>query len=206
MCSLSRNNVGPEGMGALATALGNLTSLQQLNLSSNELGCDGMRALATALGNLTSLQQLDLSSNELGCDGMRALATALGNLTSLETLSSRGNNVGPEGMGALATALAKLSNLQQLELVRVFARACVCVCVCVCVCAVRPILHVRVAERVFHAARFYLMYLLCEVVTSFTSPLCVMIALLSSNELGCDGMRALATALGNLTSLHTRVS
>lgn len=100
--SMSEKYIGAYGAQVLAGVLGQLTSLQTLDLSGNKIGFDGTRALAGVLGQLTSLKMLDLGFNSIGNDGVRTLTGVLGHLTSLQTLDLSLNGIGSEGMEALS--------------------------------------------------------------------------------------------------------
>ncbi|MEO0648281.1 MAG: COR domain-containing protein, partial [Cyanobacteria bacterium J06650_10] len=78
-------------LSSLPEVIGNLTSLQSLDLSSNQLS-----SLPEAVGNLTSLQSLDLSSNQLS-----SLPKWIQSLNQIETLDLRGNPlpIPPEVLG-----------------------------------------------------------------------------------------------------------
>ena len=65
---------------ALVIGSGALPALVELNLSSNNIGDQGMIALADAFGKgaLAQLQLLDLRCNKVGDVGLSSLANALG--------------------------------------------------------------------------------------------------------------------------------
>merc|ERR1719198_71594 len=70
---LDGNEIGDEGVKALAAVLKDNTTLQQLDLSLNDIGDEGGKALAAVLKDNTTLQQLDLS----GTPARRSLGIAL---------------------------------------------------------------------------------------------------------------------------------
>ena len=65
---LERNKLSPEGVVAIASGLGDNTSLRHLNLSKNGMQGKGGRALALALRKNTTLCTLDVSSNDIDVD------------------------------------------------------------------------------------------------------------------------------------------
>ena len=119
-----------------------------------------------------------------------------------------GTRLGADGMAALAPALGKLVSLTSLNLRCTYAvfrcdrvahgrRVCVCVCararasvrlcMCVCVCASVWLCGCTVVVC-WHG----------DVMRAETVYVCVAVA---DNQLGAEGMAALAPALGNLVSL-----
>ena len=91
---LSNNEIGDDGMVALADALavGALAGLGDLRLQFNAIGEVGLRALAAAVsshGALANTWYLGLSDNRFGDDALRALeaAIAAGGLARLEFLT-----------------------------------------------------------------------------------------------------------------------
>ena len=88
-------------MTALPPEIGQLTSLQTLNLDGNQL-----TALPPEIGQLTSLQTLGLDGNQL-----TALPPEIGQLTSLQTLNLDGNQ-----LTALPPEIGQLTSLQTLKL------------------------------------------------------------------------------------------
>ena len=93
--------LGSAGVGALATALADLThgarhgacGLQTLRLEYNRMGPEGTARLAAALPHCPSLQALYLQCNGIGSEGARALGTALGTSQSLKTLDVGDNEM-----------------------------------------------------------------------------------------------------------------
>ncbi|XP_077242716.1 uncharacterized protein LOC143883257 [Tasmannia lanceolata] len=129
---LSNNNLDDQ---SLASCLGNLSSLQTLDLSWNNLTSTFVistglcflkrltrldlrynnlhdQSLASCLGNLSSLQTLDLSWNNLTFTS-GAISTGLCGLKRLTYLRLRDNNLHDQG---LASCLGNLSSLQTLDL------------------------------------------------------------------------------------------
>ncbi|EOD05047.1 hypothetical protein EMIHUDRAFT_250346 [Emiliania huxleyi CCMP1516] len=95
--------------------------LEELDLAGNQIGDDGLKALAAALGREGSaprLQELDLTSNQIGDDGLMSLAAALSNdgvVPRLANLILDGNRFGNEGLKALVSALSRESGASQLQ-------------------------------------------------------------------------------------------
>ena len=88
-------------MATLPDSLGQLSSLQSLDLESNQLA-----TLPDSLGQLSSLQSLDLARNQLA-----TLPDSLGQLSSLQKLVLDGNR-----FTTLPDSLGQLSSLQTLDL------------------------------------------------------------------------------------------
>jgi Leucine-rich repeat (LRR) protein len=91
-------------VGTIPAALGNLTSLQFLNLNQNQLS----GSIPAELGNLVDLQQLYLSYNQLS----GTIPASLGNLTALQTLMLPYNQL----TGSIPAQLGNLINLEQFWL------------------------------------------------------------------------------------------
>ena len=95
----------PHGLqGPIPPELGNLTSLEVLDLSLNSL----IGTIPPELGNLENLVELRLSLNRL----FGVVPPELGNLTSLEVLNLRLNSLG----GTIPPELGALTNLRILDL------------------------------------------------------------------------------------------
>ncbi len=62
---LERNKIGPEGTVAIASGLGDNTSLRLLNLCRNGIQGKGARAIAVALQRNKTLSSLDISNNDI---------------------------------------------------------------------------------------------------------------------------------------------
>jgi internalin A len=120
----TRLDLSDKGLSELPEALGQLTSLEALNLNSNQLttlpewlaqlinlqllslDSNQLTTLPETLGQLTNLQTLNLNFNQL-----TTLPDALGQLTALRTLYLNYNQ-----LTTLPHALGQLSHLQELFL------------------------------------------------------------------------------------------
>ena len=112
--NLFKNNLGPDGAAALATALEEGQSgLTSLDLSLNKIGTRGGEALARALGANSTLITLNLANNELGADTASHLATALEHNTALRALWLTQNDF---GAAAARLSEAKTRRAEPLEL------------------------------------------------------------------------------------------
>ena len=113
---LTSNDIGYDGVTALAGAIDALASLEKLFLSFNNIGDKGVKALvdACASGALPALQTLALAVNYIGDAGLTALADACASGTSLKVLDLRLNHIGDNGMKALAATCAS-GALDQLQ-------------------------------------------------------------------------------------------
>eukprot|EP00930_Biecheleria_cincta_P070574 TRINITY_DN58208_c0_g1_i1.p1 TRINITY_DN58208_c0_g1~~TRINITY_DN58208_c0_g1_i1.p1 ORF type:complete len:594 (-),score=82.98 TRINITY_DN58208_c0_g1_i1:334-2115(-) len=96
--------LGHTGVKALAEALAENTSVEELDLSFNrDIGDAGAAALANALHGNTTVRELRLSLCGIGNDGAKALAQAFENNTTLQTLHLHPNTrIEDEGKQALS--------------------------------------------------------------------------------------------------------
>ena len=105
-CKLSNSISLPLFCSKLTTlpeSIGNLGSLQSLNLNDNQL-----ETLPESIGNLGSLQELNLGDNQLA-----TLPESIGNLSSLEYLYLNSSQ-----LATLPESIGNLSSLQRLYLNR----------------------------------------------------------------------------------------
>ena len=106
---LAQNGIGPAGAEALAAALyrGALPNIEVLVLGSNELGCEGVAALAPVLRKLPALTELVLQANDLGDEGVASLVANLGkdDFKMLKKLDLAVNRLTSASCGKLAAAL-----------------------------------------------------------------------------------------------------
>ena len=85
-CWISTATTSDKGAAALAEALKENQSLQELRLRDNKISDEGAKALAKELKVNTALQKLYLESNNISDKGAKALAEALKVNTALRKL------------------------------------------------------------------------------------------------------------------------
>ncbi|WP_030958808.1 hypothetical protein [Streptomyces sp. NRRL S-378] len=111
---LGCNRIGPDGVGSLAGALTDDTTVRALWLKRNPLFADGARTLAALLRHNTALRTLDLVNTGIGADGVRLLLDALLEREQpLERLFLGGNGLGPDAAPLLA-ALIRDAGVREL--------------------------------------------------------------------------------------------
>lgn len=98
---LALNELTPEGVPDLATALRGMPALRRLNLRENELESAGAVALAPVLASLSALQELDLSGNQIKRAGAVAVAKALAGLPAFERLLLDENEISADGVAQI---------------------------------------------------------------------------------------------------------
>ncbi|XP_064644382.1 leucine-rich repeat-containing protein 74B-like isoform X2 [Lineus longissimus] len=114
--SLSDNNIGQIGAGAIAECLAQNRTLVRLNLSSNDLGNDEAHFISTALKVNRDLDELDLSKNSFGDDSCSALGSAIGINEGLRTIDLSWNKIRMKGTAALVKGLLRNDTLRCLKL------------------------------------------------------------------------------------------
>ncbi|XP_061125279.1 NACHT, LRR and PYD domains-containing protein 3-like [Syngnathus typhle] len=112
-CKLSKKSCE-----ALASVLSSPCSQRELDLSHNDLRDDGLEALAAGLAKPEcTLQVLDLSSNDLGDDRLEALAAGLAkSQCTLEVLTLWDCKLSTKSCEALASVLSLPCSLRKLDL------------------------------------------------------------------------------------------
>ncbi|MEU6298177.1 gala protein [Streptomyces erythrochromogenes] len=111
---LGCNRIGPDGVGSLAGALADDTTVRALWLKRNPLHEDGTRILAALLHRNTALRTLDLVNTGIDGDGVRLLLDALlEREPPLERLFLGGNGLGPDTAPLLA-ALIREAGVREL--------------------------------------------------------------------------------------------
>ncbi|XP_061124751.1 NACHT, LRR and PYD domains-containing protein 3-like isoform X2 [Syngnathus typhle] len=101
-------NLSKKSCKALASVLSSPCSLRELDLGRNDLGDDGLEALAAGLANpQCTLQVLGLRECNLSKKSCEALASVLSSPGSLSELDLSWNYFGDDGLEALAAGLAK---------------------------------------------------------------------------------------------------
>ena len=108
LCELS---MGPRGADALAAAFGRgaMPSVCHLLLARNQLGDEGLSALAQPLRKLKSLNVLSLNGNGIGDKGLTALVLAslfASGFRKLEQLGLGRNSISDGGCNFLAAAIS----------------------------------------------------------------------------------------------------
>lgn len=96
---LSKNNLGKDGIKALAEVLPHNQIIEVLDLSKNNLGVPGASELAVALKGNKSLKFLNLFNNKVGFDGAKSLAqNVIQNHPTLECLEIGHNRIRDAGL------------------------------------------------------------------------------------------------------------
>ena len=109
--SLSKNNIGLEGMAALVRWI----KLIELQLGHNNIDSDGACELTEGLRHVKTLQKLDVQSNNLGPVGLLELAKGLMFCTNMRILWLDDNGIDRAGAQALVKFLCD-SQLENLHL------------------------------------------------------------------------------------------
>ena len=110
------NQIGSEGVEALAEVLKSNSTLQELNLFCNQAGDDGAIALAQALKSNSTLINLDLTDNHITSKGIDFIAQSLKSNSALRKIYLRANAIGDSGVKALAQAFKSNSTIEELDL------------------------------------------------------------------------------------------
>jgi Ran GTPase-activating protein (RanGAP) involved in mRNA processing and transport len=107
---------GPHGWLAIADALTNNDTLEELDISHacNEMGCASIQIFGLALAANTSLKRMNIDSCEIGVLGARSIAAALEDNFVLEELSMNNNEIMCAGAEMLGEALSSNSSLKKL--------------------------------------------------------------------------------------------
>eukprot|EP00435_Cladocopium_sp_Y103_P074507 s374_g49.t1 len=113
---LRSNEIGDQGVEALAESLKSNGSLKELALGGNSIGDRGAEAVAEGLKSNGSLKDLWLWYNNIGDRGAEALAESLKSNGSLKLLALGGNSIGDRGAEALAAGLLQNRSLWTLSL------------------------------------------------------------------------------------------
>lgn len=116
--AVCKSSFGDTGAANLALVLSSmpLDALEFLDLSSNAIGPNGMKALAPALGKLQKLSHLALPRNRIGDAGAESLAEGVKGCTTVTILNLDHNSIGDQGAGHLAGLLAASATLETLSL------------------------------------------------------------------------------------------
>lgn len=114
---LEANNIGPDGIIAIAEAISENTTLTELYLSANSMKNEGLIAVAKSLQNKTSLTVLGLEGNLISdTDGFDSLSEMICHCTKLERLFLNKNFIAKQAAVALGKALALTESLRELNL------------------------------------------------------------------------------------------
>lgn len=115
--NLSKNDLGDNGLQAIAVKLSSCPALEHLNLSYNDFGVIGVEYLAGVLGQCKGLRHIDLYANRIGDDGVGILVDAIGECCpNIDSIVLGANNIGPAGIERLAGVLGKWQNLFNIDL------------------------------------------------------------------------------------------
>lgn len=113
---LQRVKLGPGGMRDLAQKLVLCTWLERLHLAENDIGTLGVQFLACVLGECKRLRELDISTNGLHKAAVSALFHDPCKCTALQKLNASNNKLGAEGVQTVTPMLAQLPSLTCLDL------------------------------------------------------------------------------------------
>ncbi|XP_035230224.1 leucine-rich repeat-containing protein 74A-like [Stegodyphus dumicola] len=111
---LSNNNIGDEGLSAIAQELMKVDNIKELNLSRNDFSADRSAAFGSCIAKCVTLEKLDLSCNHFE-DGAIGLFIVLKN-SNLKFLDISRNGIPDEAMPVLAAGLRGNKSLQELSL------------------------------------------------------------------------------------------
>ncbi|KAM9772464.1 NACHT, LRR and PYD domains-containing protein 12-like isoform 9-T9 [Syngnathus typhle] len=191
---LSYNDLGDDGLEALAAGLAKpQCTLQVLRLQLCKLSKKSCEALASVLSSPGSLRELDLSHNDLCDDGLEALAAGLAKpQCALQVLTLWTCKLSKKSCEALASVLSSPSSLRELDLssnnlrddgLETLAAG-----------LAKP----QCTLQVLKLRECNLSKKSCEALASVLSSPCSLRELdLGYNDLGDDGMEALAAGLAN---------
>jgi len=118
--ALPQDGIRPQTMLKLIKQLGHCNKLEHLDLQDNTFSNKGGKALAAIIGEMHSLQKLNIADCMLGHQGSLEFIKALGKsskvLKSLVHISIQYDEVTEVGVSELAKFLPKIKNLKKLEL------------------------------------------------------------------------------------------
>jgi Ran GTPase-activating protein (RanGAP) involved in mRNA processing and transport len=131
---LSGNQVGPDGISAIATGILHGTALRSLHLSANNIGPNGIKAIAGAIAkneankqqlvangdadvnSVRAMEDLHLGSTSMTSDGFSAISVMMMLNSSLRSISLCDNNLDDQDMLLLSQALTQNNKKIPLEL------------------------------------------------------------------------------------------
>ncbi|XP_037098598.1 protein NLRC5-like isoform X4 [Syngnathus acus] len=189
---LGDNDLGDDGLEALAAGLAKpQCTLEVLALKKCNLSKKSCEALASVLSSPGSLRELDLGDNDLGDDGLEALATGLAKpQCTLQVLRLEKCNLSKKSWEALASILSSPCSLRELDLTDNDLRDNRLEALAAGLAKPQCTLEVLTLKSCELSKKS------CEALASVLSSPCSLRELeLSWNDLGDDGLEALAAGL-----------
>ena len=104
------------GAFALSKFLNSTKSMKFLNISNNDIGDNGIKAIADSLKVNNSISQLIASRCEITCNGAVSISDMLKNNRTLITLGIFYNPIGDNGVTTMVDALLTNDKLKKLDL------------------------------------------------------------------------------------------
>ena len=111
---MSENNIGDDGITAIAGALSNSQQIKELNIKQCGITLTGARSLAAGLLVNYSVRRLDVSENNISDDGITAIAGTLSNSQISELNISR-CGITLTGARLLAAVLPINNSIKRLD-------------------------------------------------------------------------------------------
>ena len=113
--SISKNNIGDDGIACLVTVLQENITMKILDISGNcGIAVNGAKSLGRALSGNSSLEQLNISGTSIGDEGVAHIANALHTNTTMKVLDVKNCGISYRGAESLGRALSVNSSLEQL--------------------------------------------------------------------------------------------
>mmetsp|Transcript_19024 Transcript_19024/g.34580 ORF Transcript_19024/g.34580 Transcript_19024/m.34580 type:complete len:765 (-) Transcript_19024:460-2754(-) len=113
---LSRNRIGPLGIGVIYNALKSNAQLRHLNLERNPLGPTSISNLTSFLLDNTVLNHINWTSCDLRSNVVNSIGDGLARNHGLGTIILMANGIDDEGAKALSQGLLKNDGLTMLDL------------------------------------------------------------------------------------------
>jgi hypothetical protein len=104
--NLGQNNIGDEGVKALAECLKTNKTVTSLDLEWNKIKDEGVKILAECLKTNKTVTILNLRYNQIGDEGVKALAECLKTNKTVTSLNLESNEIKYEGAKAFGEILA----------------------------------------------------------------------------------------------------
>ena len=114
--NLSKNNIGRNGIIAIAKAIQVNTLLQKFDISECQVADDGAAAISDSLKCNHSLQELKLSQNNITSDGAKKIAEAIQVNKMLQKLDISYNRISDDGAASISDSLKINKSLQVLNM------------------------------------------------------------------------------------------